>query len=436
MHCDPQKFSIKSLVSAWNKRSLSANLEYQRGASWTTSQKQGLIDSLFRSYPIPRLFLHKISEMGLDGTEAVRFEIVDGQQRIRAFAEYLGDEFELLKPEDKQLRLPNSLRKVPAQWAGKRYSQLDDAQRILLDSSEIDAFVITKTDNPDEIRDLFIRLQSGTALNRQQVRDAWPGALGPYIETLGGKMRKEPASALFGLVDRRSDRGDDDDDRFTVNRTVCAQLFALYQARLRDSLAAQSIAADDLDRLYHANTDFQVAGPTAEGFKKTLDLSTAVFLIASGGGEVTGRTRRKFKKLDVISVFMLMQDLSANPLWKSNIDVFKQVSDHVCAASASKSGKSTSGRSINAYYQEWRDLLPGKLGIHLDSQRLFDETQKQIIYERDGGKCSLCSSPVAQGDGEYDHYPIPHYLGGKTILENGRLVCTKCHPRGRPAADA
>ena len=35
-------------------------------------------------------------------------------------------------------------------------------------------------------------------------------------------------------------------------------------------------------------------------------------------------------------------------------------------------------------------------------------------------------------DGEGDHYTTPHRLGGRTIIENGRMVHRKCHARGRP----
>jgi hypothetical protein len=194
MRCDQKKFPIKELVEAWKTSSLKINTEYQRGATWKQTQQQGLVDSVFRGYPLPPVFLHEISERGLGGTLATRYEVVDGQQRIRAFEQYFSDEFPLLKRDDKRLRLPNSLRvRIPAPWGGRLYSQLDASQRGLLDSSMVDAFVLTEVSNPDEIRDLFIRLQSGTALNRQQVRDAWPGTLGPFIESLGGKLRKEPS---------------------------------------------------------------------------------------------------------------------------------------------------------------------------------------------------------------------------------------------------
>ena len=86
MECVAAKYTIQDLVSAWKNRSLQINEEYQRGASWTTVQMQALVDSVFRKYPIPPIFLHEIRAKGLGSETATRYEIVDGQQRIRALA--------------------------------------------------------------------------------------------------------------------------------------------------------------------------------------------------------------------------------------------------------------------------------------------------------------------------------------------------------------
>ena len=332
--------------------------------------------------------------------------------------------------------MPNSLRGKPALWAGRQYSQLDKEQREFIDDAKVDAFVIEKVENEDEIRDLFIRLQSGTALNRQQVRDAWPGNLGPFIEGLAGKLGREPSHKLFTVVDRRSDKGDDDTDPFTTNRQVCAQLLALFLARTRDPLTNQSITADDLDNLYHSNTDFDHNGPTAERFRQVLLTSASVFEEVNRLASEAGRGKSKHKKLDVFAVVFVIQDLLADRDFKLDRALIRKLADHVNKSDyIQKRGKSVSGLAIADYYSDWRALLPEKLGLHLDPQRLFSGTQKDEIYKRDHGRCGICQQQVADGDGEYDHYPTPHYMGGKTISTNGRLVCSKCHPRGRPPAE-
>lgn len=109
MKCAPKPFTVADLVEAWNNASLRINDEYQRGKKWKLPQKQALVDSLFREYPIPPLFLHKRTATGLGGEESVRYEIVDGQQRIRALAEYLHGDFPLLDPSDRRLKTAQEL---------------------------------------------------------------------------------------------------------------------------------------------------------------------------------------------------------------------------------------------------------------------------------------------------------------------------------------
>jgi HNH endonuclease len=143
------------------------------------------------------------------------------------------------------------------------------------------------------------------------------------------------------------------------------------------------------------------------------------------------RAKRKFKKLDVISVFLLCQDLGRNPQFKFDKDFARKVAEHVLLEKdSSTGGKSTSGPTIANYYKEWRTKIIEEVGIHLDPKRLFDGSEKAAIYERNQGNCGICGRHVEHSDAEYDHFPTPHALGGRTAIENGRLVHEKCHPRG------
>ena len=100
----------------------------------------------------------------------------------------------------------------------------------------------------DEVRDLFIRLQSGTALTRQQIRDAWPGNLGPFIERLAGKLDKHPTVPLFSLIDKRGQRSEDEEQRdyHVADRQVCGQLLRIFIARERDPYSYPSVSANEL----------------------------------------------------------------------------------------------------------------------------------------------------------------------------------------------
>jgi hypothetical protein len=435
-----ESFQIERLVKTWRSGSLSKNDEYQRGAAWTQPQMQGLVDSIFRRYPIPPLFLHEIRDEGLGGEVVKRYEIVDGQQRIRALNGYLKDDYPLLEASDKRLRLPNRLRSLPAPHGGKRFADLSTELRDHLLNTSVDVFIITEVANPDEVRDLFIRLQSGTALTRQQIRDAWPGAVGPYMERLAGKLERKPVSGLFGLVDKRGSRSEDDRDQHDADRQFCAQLLCLFLARERDPNAEQSITANDLDKVYHDNTDFPTDGPTAHRFEEALQHATNVFgltMVASGVNKIKAgaRFKKKFKKLDIIAAFFLIQDLTRSPQVKLGDSFYLKLAQHLSKEhDLPAGGRSTSGPTIAAYYTEWRKTLPD-LGIRLDPRRAFSEQEKVEMHQRQEGRCAVCAETLTVEEGDGDHYPVAYALGGQTTLDNGRLVHkTLCHARGRAAA--
>jgi hypothetical protein len=56
------------------------------------------------------------------------------------------------------------------------------------------------------------------------------------------------------------------------------------------------------------------------------------------------------------------------------------------------------------------------------------------MLQRDGPMCKMCGKDLTLQDAEGDHYPAAWRDGGRTVIENGRLVHKACHIRGRPAA--
>jgi hypothetical protein len=427
-----ERYPIKELVQAHESGQLLRNAEYQRGEAWSPAQKAGFVDSIFRQYPVPAIFLHERASKGLGGADSKKWEIVDGQQRLIALRDFAAGKFELLSiASDSKLRIPKAIRAIPAPWAGKVFDQLSPELREELLSTKIVVFVIASNALDDEVRDLFIRLQSGTALSRQQVRDAWPGNLGPFVESLAGKLDRRPSHRLFRDIDRRGNPTEDEDQRdaYVSDRQACAQFLKVFLARERDPNVFPSVSANELDSLYHEYTDFDTAGPSALRFKTTLDCAAEVLEAVKRLG-----TKAKFRRLEMTAVMMYLQDVTKNPLFKFDRTVASQLAANIIGAvrSAEPAGKKTSGSTLQQYYAWWRDSIGQSAGIYLDPVRLFTAEQKTAIFARDAGACQLCRDNVPDGEAEYDHYPIPYRDGGKTEVSNGRLVHKQCHPRGRP----
>ncbi len=58
--------------------------------------------------------------------------------------------------------------------------------------------------------------------------------------------------------------------------------------------------------------------------------------------------------------------------------------------------------------------------------RAFSDGMKQRVYEAQSGKCKNCGEPFDISNMEA-HHIIPWSEGGKTIEENCRMLCRKCH---------
>jgi uncharacterized protein with ParB-like and HNH nuclease domain len=60
------------------RKRINTNPDFQRPPVWGTSQKQLLVDTILRNYDVPKLYWRRM------GTRPDTYDVVDGQQRLRA----------------------------------------------------------------------------------------------------------------------------------------------------------------------------------------------------------------------------------------------------------------------------------------------------------------------------------------------------------------
>ena len=150
--------------------------EYQRRLRWSTAQKSKLIESLLLNIPVPPVFLYE--------SDAARYEVMDGQQRLNAVKEFLSGDFALTS-----LTVLEPLN-------GIRYSRCPPRIKRALDRASLSAIVLlleSASENAgnqlsmtDVRRFIFDRLNTGgTKLNPQEIRNALnPGPLNRIIVEL------------------------------------------------------------------------------------------------------------------------------------------------------------------------------------------------------------------------------------------------------------
>ncbi len=173
--------------------------EYQRRLRWTNAQKSKLIESLLLNIPVPPVFFYE--------TDAARYEVMDGQQRLNAIREFFAGEFAL-----RDLRVLQPLN-------GLRYSMCPPRVKRTLDRGTISAIVLlleSESERPwegqfsitDVRRLVFDRLNTGgRRLNAQEIRNALnPGPLNRCIIELS---RFDKFTEVFGIPPYTEDEEED-----------------------------------------------------------------------------------------------------------------------------------------------------------------------------------------------------------------------------------
>lgn len=82
--------SVQEAYRLHRDNRLIVNRKYQRKLVWTLSEKQNLIDSLIKYYPIPLILLADASEGG-----SAYYEIMDGMQRLNAIFSFIENKFKV-----------------------------------------------------------------------------------------------------------------------------------------------------------------------------------------------------------------------------------------------------------------------------------------------------------------------------------------------------
>lgn len=141
---------------------------WQRGAVWDRSRKSLLIDSILRGYDVPMIYLRKIN-----GALPYRFEVVDGQQRLRAIWEFLDGQYSLSK---------DTLDIGRIRVAGSSFEDLSAKMKNRLRNFE---FVIAYIEDAHQpaISEVFSRMQMGIRLNPAELRNAIQTGLRHAIDT-------------------------------------------------------------------------------------------------------------------------------------------------------------------------------------------------------------------------------------------------------------
>lgn len=435
MQVTPAEMSVKEIIDLRKEDMIKPNPEYQRGVVWTLDQQKKLIDSVLRGYRLPIIYLHKIDKK-VAGMIRQGYDIIDGQQRIVALHRFVEGTFPLYDVKDERAKLPLFLRDQPCPWSGKHMHELTEEDRERLLQTRLPISCI-HTDNDNEVRDLFVRLQAGFPLNHQEKRDSYPGLFGEYILWLGGKpdIIKYQGHRFFQDVLRMrpgSDRG--------KTRQLAAQITILFLERyVRDVEYFSDINAKAIDEYYYKHLDFDEATDRNKRLLVILDKLTELMAFDKGP---------KLRAHEAIHLILFVDTIwdDYTRFWESQIaEAVRAFSAELNEANATRydpkphetwlqygvhtRANSDRGDSIqrrhNFYCQRMAEYIENL--TPKDERRFFTSTEREQVYWRDRQLCGVCKAKVSWIEAEIHHLKA-YSKGGSTTLDNAQLVHRHCHP--------
>ncbi|MCE8420012.1 DUF262 domain-containing protein [Rhodovulum sulfidophilum] len=244
------------------REAINLHPEYQRRLRWTTSQKSRLIESLLLNIPIPPVFFYE--------SDAARYEVMDGQQRLNTIREFFSGSFALTGLQ------------VLTPLNGIRYPKAPPRVKRTLDRASISAIVLLMESDSEisgqrtlkvtDIRRLvFDRLNTGgMKLNAQELRNAQnPGPLNNAIVELS---RYSVFTEVFGIPPYTEDNPEDyyvnpDRQKNNLYKTMKDCELVLRYFALKDNENIRGSMKSMLDRAMETRLTQEQADSFEDEFK-------------------------------------------------------------------------------------------------------------------------------------------------------------------------
>ncbi len=425
---------------------------YQRRVVWSGKKQQTLLDSLFRRSYIPRIVLREVSTT--DGT--TRLEVIDGQQRITTVQNFYEGE----------LPLPSSLKDIDARLPNKKYDELTEEIREFVDEQlKYDVDIVKRIENPKSWKhlkiasDIFWRLQLGDSLNKMEKAHAKLNSLARnflvrYADdydfnyrdyaSIDDNPNKHDFFEIYGPPNNRMQH------LSTLGRLLLTEI-ADGPTDTRDEqivkLVEKTEQEDGID-----NHEYEKE-PSARRLLSNL-----------------GKFRDVFKN-EPHQPIELVKELRVEYFMESIYILFRHLLKHYVN---DEKTQRIFRDFVHSFHERWRraddedqDIVTFRNNrqhpelqtqirdyiirqaffnfasehnhpiLTKDRRRRFNEAERIAIWRRDKGHCQICldeRKPEAEAyvpwsEFEADHV-LPHSHGGRTVLENGRVLC-RYHNRSR-----
>lgn len=416
---DPGTRIVQDVLNLYEKRQLNLAPPFQRESVWTPADRQKLIESILRGYPLPSIFLYRHEKDG-----SVGFDVIDGKQRLETILMFTG----LIRGHrfSAKCHLPGDEEPTRIDWNGlKRRKLQHQLEGYRLQTVEV------RGDLSDVI-DLFVRINStGKALSAAEKRKAkyYNDPLLREARRLAGRYEeyfKKQRILSAGQILRLKDI-----------ELLCELMISIHQGDVINKKSA-------LDRVMGGKS--LGAGQIQKASRRTVTALNRVRRLFPNLLHT-----RFFKLSDFYSLVVLVAKFEAEGLILTDSrrnrlawDLLKTFSTGVDSVRDKQKRAEGSGPGQELYReylltvlegtdeiskrQKREALLRGLLGSlfeKTDGKRLFSSEQRRILFNSAAEpRCEACGKKLGWEDFTADHIH-PFSKGGRTALANAALLCRR-----------
>lgn len=420
-----ETLTIADLMARYDNGVLNLSPTFQRKSVWRDRDRNLLVESLLRGFPIPAIFLYQRNEGG-----RVCYDVIDGKQRLESILRFMGS-----------MRGTFTVKAVLAGLEGVQQINAGTLKRTKSHMTTVRPHleryripVIEVNGGLGDIVELFVRINStGKPLTPQEKRNAkYSGSdllqaatalankLEPKFDSLGvfnaaQKSRMKHVEFCAEII-LSLHQGDVLNKKAAVDRVMAAVAMPVVQLK---KAAASAFATVSL-----VAKMFPELGTTR--FKQIVDFYSLVVLVGKlqTEGAILIDRHRNAMAWDLLKAFGVEVDAVREQQRKVQGTVEGQESYRDYLMTVSQMTDDISQR------RQREKLLRGIIGsvfASRDAQRGFTPEQRRLLWSSSADKkCKECGVKLSWGNFSVDHVD-PHSRGGKSELNNAALVCQSCN---------
>lgn len=418
MECRTEKFTVY-----WMRRERNlVNMEpsYQReGGVWSLERKQLFMDSAINSFDIPKIYLHVTSQ---DRT-GFKWAVVDGKQRMGTILSFLEGGFAL----GSDFRYSGHRTCPVPPEGGQKFADFHEAARELLGETSLD-FVEVRTDDEDEIEELFSRLNNGERLNAAELRNAMHGNVPPLIRELA---KDDFFTRKLKFPNKR----------YSHLEVACKLLYLEHFHGKSNVELVVDLKKRQLDKFVE---DYKNITPDEANklLNRTRSVLRKISPIFDDKDEELGK--QSFPQITYLFTKYVLDKYGAEDL-KQRIKSFlrefrlqrvanNQLDEERRDSELTEFGRlSQQGTNDASSMLERRNILVRRFlkanpEVELkDTTRAFTQEERWALWQRADRKCENCRIELPELELMDADHIVPHIDGGPTSLANARSLCASCN---------